>query len=310
MNTTNVALPAFNTILIGTDFSASASAASAFAVRLAASLHARLLILHVFENAGAILESAGGVASSLETLLQLDQEKLDNLRQRAKQAGVEVEVIMEYGAASATILNVVAARNVDLVILGTKGLNGLNRSLFGSTAETVVRKAPCPVITVGPHVRDSVWPNSASPVVFATDFRDTSKEAVRYAISLSQRLGVPLHCVDVLPQSLAKRESTDIVPLVLTEALHQIVAQCGAKANVPVYKVIYGSQVSAAIVNYAKKVNAGFVVLGVKRAPEIASHLPAHIAYRIIAESPCPVLTFCSSIETLRDLSVPIGGKI
>lgn len=293
-NITHNALPTFKTILIATDFSASSSIAFAVAERMATSLHVRLLILHVFENADTILESAGGIACGLEALLNLDQTKLEHLRQRAKKADVEVEAIMEYGIASDTILNVIAARNVDLAIVGTKGAHGLDRGLFGSTAEAVLRKACCPVITVGPHVRERIGQQNISPVMFSTDFRAVSKQVVRYAISLCQQIGAPLHCVDVLPQSLAESKKTNTIPLILTDALRQMVSQTGAGVDHPVYKLIYGSGVPAAIVNYAKQVDAQFIVLGVKRGPGVISHLPAHIAYSIIAESPCPVLTLCS----------------
>ena len=133
------------------------------AARMAASLHARLLILHVFEHADAALASAGGVAYGLEDLIRSTQEKLSSLCHSMEKNGLKVEAVMEYGIASLTILDVIAARNVDLVVIGTKGYQGLERGLFGSTAETVLRKADCPVITVGLHVRELTSDSATEP---------------------------------------------------------------------------------------------------------------------------------------------------
>jgi nucleotide-binding universal stress UspA family protein len=53
----------------------------------------------------------------------------------------------------------------------------------------------------------------------------------------------------------------------------------------------YGSEVSHAVVEYAREQGARLIVLGVRQASLLASHVPEHIAYRIITEAPCPVLT-------------------
>jgi nucleotide-binding universal stress UspA family protein len=292
MNITHQRLPTFKTILAATDLSTSPSVL-AVAARIAASLRARLLILHVFEHADAALASAGGIASGLEELVREAKDRLSALRHSMEKIGLEVETIFEYGIASLTIMDVIADRNVDLVVIGTKGYRGLERGLFGSTAETVLRKAHCPVITVGPHVRElTAKRQKTSPIVFATDFNAASSQVIRYAISLCQQMAAPLHCLDVLPQSMAETDKGNIVPPILTEALEHMVYESGSfLENHPVYALTYGNDIPDAIVNYGKQQNASLIILAAKRASAIASHLPAHIVYGVIAKSECPVLT-------------------
>ena len=157
----------------------------------------------------------------------------------------------------------------------------------------MLRKADCPVITVGPHVRElTVEQQKTSPTVFATDFNAASSQVIRYAIFLCEQIGAPLHCLDVLPQSMAETGKGKIVPLILTEALQHMVNECGPFfENHPVYALTYGNEIPDAIVNYGKQQNAGLIILGAKRSSAIASHLPAHIVYGVISQSECPVMT-------------------
>ena len=65
-------------------------------------------------------------------------------------AGLEVEEVIAHGDAASEIVRVAKERGVDLIVIASHGRTGLGRILFGSTAEAVVRHAPCPVLVVKP----------------------------------------------------------------------------------------------------------------------------------------------------------------
>jgi nucleotide-binding universal stress UspA family protein len=65
-------------------------------------------------------------------------------------AGLEVEEVIAHGDAATEIVRVAKERNVDLIVISSHGRTGLGRILFGSTAESVVRHATCPVLVVKP----------------------------------------------------------------------------------------------------------------------------------------------------------------
>lgn len=65
----------------------------------------------------------------------------------------------------------------------------------------------------------------------------------------------------------------------------------GPKSDAASCNVIYNSEISHAIVDYAKDHKAAFIVLGVRHGPVLSSHLPPYLTYRMIATAPCPVLT-------------------
>jgi nucleotide-binding universal stress UspA family protein len=89
----------------------------------------------------------------------------------------------------------------------------------------------------------------------------------------------------------------------MTEALQRVAIESGTTIDLPVCAITYGSEISNAVVEYAKQQKARLIVLGVRQASMVASHLPAHIAYRIITEAPCPVLTVAFASQPRETLA-------
>jgi nucleotide-binding universal stress UspA family protein len=308
----NDTLPTFDRLLVATDFSVASQAACRTAIDTCLALRASLVVLHVFQTPEAgSPEADGPKADGQEAEKKVLQDKcraaLEELRIQAVQAGVECEAILGAGNPTATILTTIAAKKIDLTIMGTSALHGLERIVFDSTTEAVLRKAPCPVLTVGPHAGYSEKAlQSVGPVLFATDFHFTTIHAIRFAASFSQLTASPLHCLHVMPRTLESCIQCQVVPAIMSEALQQLANESGVVVETPICATTYGSEVSCAVVDYAKQHNAKLIVLGVRKASLEASETHLHIAYRIITEAPCPVLTmaFASqddvAIETVR----------
>ena len=106
------------------------------------------------------------------------EKALKDLRQQAATAGVDIETYFESGIVSQIILDY--AREVDLVVMGRRGMGGKwSGPLFGSTFETVVRHAPCPVLAT---VSD---PRPLNTMLVAYDGSDRSKDALAIALHLA-----------------------------------------------------------------------------------------------------------------------------
>ena len=296
-------IPSFQRVLVATDFSAASQAAYRTALDTCVSLGASLLILHVFEYGEMAAPESGGLLIELQGLRQKCRQDLEELCRESGRAGVQCEIALENGNASECILKTIEDKQIDLVILGTNALHGFERLIFGSTAETVLRKAPCPVLTAGPRV--GAGPKEApatGPVIFATDFDFTTMHAIRYAACFSNLFSAPLHCVHVLPRTLEAGAQSEVVPGIMSEALQQLAAESGVVIASPTCATIFGSEISYAVVDYARQQNARLIVLGVRQASLLASHVPEHITYRIITEANCPVLTqaFASHNSTVH----------
>jgi nucleotide-binding universal stress UspA family protein len=143
------------TILLPTDFSQCAESALPYAAGLARQMGARLLCLHVVE---AVMPPVGYAAvaepmPAVDISGQLEESatrELPKLGAREECAGLDVEELLAHGDAAGEIVRVARERNVDLIVISSHGRTGWGRLLFGSTAESVVRHAHCPVLVVKP----------------------------------------------------------------------------------------------------------------------------------------------------------------
>jgi nucleotide-binding universal stress UspA family protein len=285
-------VPSFNKVLLATDFSAASQAAFQTALAVCTAFHASLSILHVFEYANAVPPETGGQLLELNSFYESARSSLDRLVQEARQSGVACEATMGSGIPSVTIRETITSNAIDLAILGTNALHGFERLVFGSTAEAVLRKASCPVLTVGPQASNALRAaQTKGPVVFATDFHLTTTHAICYAAAICKATRSPLHCLHVLPRTLEGGSRKHVTLQIMTEALKHVANESGTAIDPPVCAIRYGSEISNAVVDYARQQKAKLIVLGVRQASMVTSHVPAHIAYRIITEASCPVLT-------------------
>jgi nucleotide-binding universal stress UspA family protein len=145
----------FKKILIAIDDSAPAACAADAAANLAAQLSARVAIVHVVDVTAAIAsEMAVPEQRLLNELRRSGQELLDETEQRLPH-GLAVEKIIIECEPAEGILTTADEWDADLIAVGTDSRGRLAHFLLGSTADTVVRRAPCPVMTV----RQTTAPN-------------------------------------------------------------------------------------------------------------------------------------------------------
>lgn len=137
-------------ILVPTDFSACAEHALDYAVGLAARLDAKLDVLHVAEiPVFGVPELAVAMSSSvIEQVLHDSQDRLDQLLAPRRDKAKLGPGLLRTGDARDVIVHTAQEIGADLIVMGTHGRRGLSRALLGSVAESVVRMAPIPVLTL------------------------------------------------------------------------------------------------------------------------------------------------------------------
>ena len=140
----------FKRILCAVDFSDCSIGALRYAVSLAESAGADLTALSVVEwvpfGYDPLLGPPTDLAGYRMAAERVAQERLH--KTVAESAGTKIDEIVCSGKPHHEILRIAAERQSDLIVLGIHGRNPLDRMLFGSTAEPVVRRATCPVLTV------------------------------------------------------------------------------------------------------------------------------------------------------------------
>jgi nucleotide-binding universal stress UspA family protein len=283
----------FRNILYATDFSPMAEAAASYATEVARRYGSKIFAVHVrpLDSYGmAPPESWSALKEASEYQAKEQAAHLSGLFH-----GVEHQAIVGQGGVWETLSDLIASQHIDLVVMGTHGRQGLGKILLGSVTESVLRRAPCPVLTIGPNVE--IEPASATEmkrILFATDFSPASEAAAPYAVSLAQENQARLDILHVIE----KRKVGELVaaPELVEGAVSGMRALLPAEAELwcePAFLVEEGS-VAEKVLKTARERKADAIVIGVRRLQTgfgAADHVPWHTAHKIIAGAPCPVLT-------------------
>lgn len=140
-----------NKVLVPIDFSDYSKSALRYAVNFAKSFNAEIILIYVVEPVIYPPDFSMGQIAMPSINTEWDDRAKDELQKLAKSeiiGAVKVKTIIKTGKPFVEIIETAKEENVDLIIIATHGRSGVEHILFGSTAEKVVRKAPCPVLTL------------------------------------------------------------------------------------------------------------------------------------------------------------------
>ena len=210
-------------------------------------------------------------------------------------ARIPHEVVFSEGSLSSAIEKTIAAKSIDLVVIGTNGRTGAKKMLLGSVAAEILRRAQCPVLTIGPHCTGNAKEQlEMGEILFATDFSPESLAAAPYAISFAEEHQAELTLVNVIQETAG-------VELVHPEQyidpawrlLRNLVPPEAELWCTPTCIVTKGAPAET-ILRIAGERKPDLIVLGVKdvkKAMSVATHLSRATAQAVVANAPCPVLT-------------------
>jgi nucleotide-binding universal stress UspA family protein len=187
---------------------------------------------------------------------------------------------------------------IDLLVIGTHGRSGLGKVMRGSTAEEILRHAPCPVLTVGPGVMHEGAPDSVLRIVFATDLTRIPERALAYVTGIANHSNAQVLFVHVArAASGAPVDYPDEVELddeTYADAIRRLkdlVPDSALFRREP--ELIIDSGVPAEqIARLAHESGADLIVMPVNHTASFArNHAPWTTLPGVIARATCPVLT-------------------
>ena len=148
-----------NHILVPTDFSKSGRAALKYAVTLADEFGSAVHLLHVVEPMPpGVLMSRIPVEELRDGMKKNAEEQMAEVRGIWSEYNFPVTEVIKEGIPFVEIIKFAKDNDVDLIIMGTHGRGAIQHALMGSVAEKIVRKAPCPVLTVRDPEHEFVHP--------------------------------------------------------------------------------------------------------------------------------------------------------
>lgn len=148
----------FRKILVPIDFSQYSDEILAYALEMARKFNASVDLIHVIPNMDYFTPYESFMAAENIVAVQkgVEGEVEKDLDEVAKKLpGVDVKKVIRTGVAFVEIIDYVKSEGIDLIIMGTRGRGGLEHIIIGSVAEKVLRKSPCPVLTIRPQKKQA-----------------------------------------------------------------------------------------------------------------------------------------------------------
>jgi len=156
-------IPLTSRIMIALDGSNVSESAVDAGIGLAQALDAHVMLIHVVDPIDIDIAASPSVAEEVrEGAAQLLERTLRSLPD-----SVVADSMLREGTVTAEIVSAARMWDADLIVMGTRGRGRLAQFVLGSTAEGVIRSAPCPVLTVGRESERFVGKNAQSEPVFA-----------------------------------------------------------------------------------------------------------------------------------------------
>ncbi len=137
-------------ILVPVDFSDYSKKALNYAVEFSSNFNAKLYLIYVVEPQIYPADFTMGqvIPTFNNDISKAAGDELEQLAKKIIGNKISYETITKIGQPFYEIIDTASDVNADLIIIATHGHTGMEHLLFGSTAEKVVRKAPCPVLTL------------------------------------------------------------------------------------------------------------------------------------------------------------------
>ncbi|HED07678.1 MAG TPA: universal stress protein [Ignavibacteria bacterium] len=143
--------PHIKKILVPIDFSDYSKDALNYAINFIKYFNAKLTLIYVIEPVIYPPDFSATQISIPPTdyeLTKTAKESLEHFIEREIPSNIDVDTVIKTGKPFVEIIETAEEENIDLIIISSHGHSGIEKILFGSTAEKVVRKAPCPVLTL------------------------------------------------------------------------------------------------------------------------------------------------------------------
>jgi len=273
------------TIMVATDLSNASDAALSYAKQWAKHFSAKILLVHVVDRMRDELQVEKSEAR-LSQLMDTAEEELQKITSGFSYDDVRCASIVRAGNIRETIADLVDERDVDLLVIGTRGKGCKEDEELGSVAETLLRFMFCPVLTVGRHMRGDACEGTHTRVVlFPTDFSEISRAALAYTERLTEHLAGHLLLLHVDEQNAdgmqADTHKDEFQSLQTAMKDPSVVTECLARAGRP----------ADMVVATAKEKGVDFIVMGVHGTDQAKVARNYGMAYDVIRMARCPVFT-------------------
>ena len=285
----------FERILCPTDLTSESDESLRYGIALAKAYDAKLFVINCVDSyAVSSLNERANIKKLLDTSVRRHLHLPHS-------ADFSWEIVVADGDPKEVITEQAAERRIDLIVMRSRR-RPYAAALLGSTAETVCRTAPCPVMVT--HPREQNWAGMTTNeiglrrVLSAYDFSSDSELALSYGLSLAQECQAELHLLHVLPSRSARSEAPEIAFLPpgaengFRETASRLHGAVPPESRVwcEVKQAVREGHPYREVLAYADEQNIDLICIGASGTGFGMRALFGSNADRVLRQAPCPVL--------------------
>ena len=269
-------------ILVPTDFSDHAENALKIAAEIAKKNNSEISLLHMLEIPNQMNDAISGAASVPEVMLFIEkaQEKLHELKNNSYLEGIQITESIQFERAFEGILSFTKKRAVDLIVMGSHGVSGIEEILVGSNTEKIVRLSDIPVLVIKKGTKEFHGTN----FVFASDFSKEIKKPFLKMVEFTKLFDAKLHLVMICTPNSFKT----------TAVSNQIINNFIANYDITNYSThVYNDvNIEKGILNFSKSINADLIGLCTHGRTGLAHFFTGSISEDLVNHARKPIITF------------------
>jgi len=285
-------------ILVPRDFSSSSVKAMEYALDIATRTGAEvhLLFADVLHGDISTIVSGRGTANEF-----LKKRLLEGTQETQNSTDIKfISAVVRDVAAGPAIVAYAEDNDIDLIVMGTHGRRGVRRLLLGSTAEEVVRTAPCPVFTIRQPESPVAGLEGVSSILVPIDFSKHAKTALHHAKELASLYHSRLDLIHVIEEKMhptfyntGVMSVYDLVPDIeekTIEELKTFFRETEGPIGDVAFHVRHG-HAAHEIAEYARDADTDMLVMSTHGMTGLEHALLGSVAEKVVRWSPVPVFT-------------------
>lgn len=290
-------------ILFPTDFSECARHAFSYALDLARLFNAELHILHAIVNHTYAGYFSADQENLYKSLRKNAEYLMEDLIEKYPLDSIKVEKLYFPAlSASSMIIDYAGQSQIDLIVMGTHGRQGLSHLMLGSVAENVIRTANCPVLTVGKDADQNKDASitSIKNILVPIDFSEHSKKSLTYAIELAKNYKATLQLLHIIDTPIYpafyvvdQLATTSIASNIKTRVLENLSTLLKSLGECQVNTEIHALEGRAAtdIVKFASENNSDLIVIATHGLTGVERFLLGSVTEKVVRIAKTPVFT-------------------
>ncbi|MFT7163519.1 MAG: nucleotide-binding universal stress UspA family protein [Flavobacterium sp.] len=269
-------------ILVPTDFSAHADNALKIAAQIANKTEAEIFLLHMLEIPAQIHDAITGATAIPEVMIFIKKanDSLQKIKEKDFLNGTKVTESLKFERASEGILSFSKKNKIDLIVMGSHGVSGIEEVLIGSNTEKIVRLSDIPVLVIKKNTPEFKPTNFVFASDFSKEIKKPFKKMIKFAAIFNAKLNLVMICTpnSFKPTAISEQIINDFMSVFKIE-----------NYSTTIYNDV---NIENGIRNFSNSIDADLVGLCTHGRTGLAHFFTGSISEDLVNHAIKPIITF------------------